>query len=98
MHWRGPAEDGDGLDGEEEGRFVDEADVPAASAVAALTADQVDVDRRRILVDHQVVEGRHGPALAPPKNHRRRTTMYPARIPEGAELGRLPGDGVRASG
>jgi integrase len=120
VHWRDPATEGDGLDAEEEGRFVDEADIPTASAVhalaaaagervwwrelqvlavaysglrwgemAALTADRVDVARRRILVDRQVVEGRHGLALAPPKNRRRRTTMYPARTPGGAELGAL---------
>ena len=45
--------------------------------------------RRRILVDRQVVEGRHGLVMAPPKNRRRRTTMYPARTPGGAELGAL---------
>ena len=120
VHWRDPGTEGDGLDAEEEGRFVDEADIPTASAVhalaaaagervwwrelqvlavaysglrwgemAALTADRVDMARRRILVDRQVVEGRHGLALAPPKNRRRRTTMYPARTPGGAELGAL---------
>src|SRR5436305_7797490 len=35
--------------------------------MAALTADRIDAERRRILVDRQVVEGRHGLALAPPK-------------------------------
>jgi integrase len=120
VHWRDPGIEGDGLDAEEDGRFVDEADIPTASAVhalaaaagervwwrelqvlavaysglrwgemAALTADRVDVARRRILVDRQVVEGRHGLALSPPKNRRRRTTMYPARTPGGAELGAL---------
>ena len=120
VHWRDPGTEGDGLDAEEEGRFVDEADIPTASAVhalaaaagervwwrelqilavaysglrwgemAALTADRVDVARRRILVDRQVVEGRHGLALSPPKNRRRRTTMYPARTPGGAQLGAL---------
>lgn len=120
VHWRDPATEGDGLDAEEEGRFVDEADIPTASAVhalaaaagervwwrelqvlavaysglrwgemAALTADRVDVARRRILVDGQVVEGRHGLVMAPPKNRRRRTTMYPPRTPGGAELGAL---------
>jgi integrase len=57
--------------------------------MAALTADRIDVEHRRILVDRQVVEGRHGLVLAPPKNRRRRTTMYPARTPQGAELGAL---------
>jgi hypothetical protein len=118
VHWRDPASDG--LDAENEGRFVDQAVIPAAAAVhalaaaagervwwrelqvlvvaysglrcgemAALTADRVDVARRRILVDRQVVEGRHGLVMAPPKNRRRRTTMYPARTPGGAELGAL---------
>ena len=118
VHWRGPA--GDSLDVEEEGRFVDQADIPTAAAVhalaaaagervwwrelqiltvaysgmrwgemVALTADRVDVEHRRILVDRQVVEGRHGLALTPPKNRRRRTTMYPARTPEGTELAAL---------
>lgn len=118
VHWRDPA--AEGLDAEEEGRFVDQADIPTASAVhalaaaagervwwrelqiltvaysglrwgemAALTADRVDPEHRRILVDRQVVEGRHGLVLAPPKNRRRRSTMYPARTPQGAELGRL---------
>ena len=38
VHWRDPATEGDGLDAEEEGRFVDEADIPTASAVHALAA------------------------------------------------------------
>ncbi len=36
VHWRAPG--GDGLDAEEEGRFVDEADIPTAVAVHALAA------------------------------------------------------------
>ena len=51
--------------------------------MAALTADRVDPARRRITVDRQVIETRHALALAPPKNRRRRTTMYPARTPGG---------------
>jgi integrase len=120
VQWRVPAAEGDGFDAEEEGRFVDQADIPTAAAVhalaaaagervwwrelqvlvvaysglrwgemAALTADRVDAARRRILVDRQVVESRHGLALAPPKNRRRRATMYPARTPGGAELAAL---------
>jgi len=122
VHWRDPTAEaeGDDFDAEEEDRFVDEADIPTASAVhalaaaagervwwrelqilavaysglrwgemAALTADRVDPGGRRILVDRQVVEGRHGLALARPKSRRRRTTMYPARTPGGAELGAL---------
>lgn len=114
LHWQGPAGE------HEDGRFVEEADIPTAGAVhvlaevagervwwrelqvlavaysgmrwgemAALTADRVDPVRRRIVVDRQVVEGRHGLVLAPPKNRRRRTTMYPARTPAGVELGSL---------
>jgi len=36
VHWRDPT--ADGLDAEEEGRFVDQADIPTAAAVHALTA------------------------------------------------------------
>jgi integrase len=120
VHWADPAAEGDSFDTEEEGQFVDQADIPTASAVhalaaaagervwwrelqvlavaysglrwgemAALTADRIDPARRRILVDRQVIEGRHGLAISPPKNRRRRTTMYPARTPGGAELGAL---------
>jgi integrase len=53
---------------------------------AALTADRVDPVRRRIVVDRQVVETRHALKLGPPKSRRRRTTMYPARTPAGADL------------
>lgn len=49
--------------------------------MAALTAERVDPARRRITVDRQVIETRHALAVAPPKNRRRRTTMYPARTP-----------------
>ncbi len=57
--------------------------------MAALTADRVDLTRRRIVVDRQVVETRHQLSLGPPKNRRRRTTMYPARTPEGLDLAAL---------
>jgi integrase len=68
----------------------------------ALTADRVDLDRRRIVIDRQVVESRHGLKLAPPKNRRKRTTMFPARTPAGVDLaslverrlGELPADGL----
>lgn len=53
---------------------------------AGLTADRVHAVGRRILVDRQVVETKHRLSLAPPKNRRRRTTMYPARTPLGIEL------------
>lgn len=69
---------------------------------AALTADRVDLARRRITVDRQVIESRHGLKLAPPKNRRRRTTMFPARTPGGVDLAEflerrlaeLPEDGL----
>ena len=117
VHWS-REEDSDGeLD--EGVRFVEEADIPTATAVhalaraaaersgvwwrelqillvaysgmrwgemAALTADRVDGTRRRILIDRQVVEGRHTLRLGPPKSRRRRTTMYPARTPLGVDL------------
>ena len=54
--------------------------------MAALTADRVDPTRRRIMVDRQVIETRHALALSPPKNRRRRTTMYPAATPGGVDL------------
>ena len=56
---------------------------------AALTADRVDVDRRRIVVDRQVIETGRNLKLAPPKNRRRRTTMFPARTPDGVDLAAL---------
>jgi integrase len=69
---------------------------------AALTADRIDPSRRRITVDRQVIETSHGLKLAPPKNRRRRTTMFPARTPAGVDLaamverrlGELPADGL----
>lgn len=56
---------------------------------AALTADRVDAARRRIVVDRQVLETRRDLKLAPPKSRRRRTTMFPARTPEGVDLAGL---------
>ena len=118
VHWSPPA----GESGGEEfasGHFIDEADIPTSTAVAALaaataersgvwwrelqvlvvaysglrwgemaalTADRVDPARRCITVDRQVVETRHELSLGPPKNRRRRTTMYPARTPGGMDL------------
>ncbi len=69
---------------------------------AALTADRVDLARRRITVDRQVIETSHGLKLAPPKNRRRRTTMFPSKTPSGVDLaalverrlGELPADGL----
>ncbi|MGH9156459.1 MAG: tyrosine-type recombinase/integrase [Acidimicrobiales bacterium] len=69
---------------------------------AALTADRVDVARRRIVVDRQVIETRRGLKLGPPKSRRKRTTMFPARTPDGVDLaalvgrrlGELPADGL----
>jgi integrase len=53
---------------------------------AGLSTDRVHAVGRRILVDRQVVETKHRLSLAPPKNRRRRTTMYPARTPLGLDL------------
>ena len=44
----------------------------------ALTVGQIDVDRRRITVDRQVVETRSALRESLPKGRRRRVTMYPA--------------------
>jgi len=56
---------------------------------AALTADRVDCDRRRITIDRQVIETRSGVKLSPPKNRRRRVTMFPASTPMGVDLAAL---------
>jgi len=53
---------------------------------AALTAGQIDVGRRRITVDRQVVELRSGLRESLPKGRRRRVTMYPATTPGGVDL------------
>jgi hypothetical protein len=72
VHWHGVDVEDD-LDDEDawerSGRAVEEADIPTAIAVhAALTAERVDLARRRITVDRQVIETSHGLKLAPPKN------------------------------
>lgn len=69
---------------------------------AALTADRVDVVGRRVVVDRQVIETRHGLRLGPPKSRRKRTTMFPVRTPRGVDvaglvrrrLAELPADGL----
>src|SRR5205823_12586531 len=53
---------------------------------AALTAGQVDPERRRVTVDRQLVELRSGIKASLPKGRRRRVTMYPARTPARADL------------
>lgn len=68
----------------------------------ALTASQVNTDRRRIRIDRQVVETRSGLQETLPKNRRRRATMYPASTPGGVDLAglverrlaELPSDGL----
>jgi integrase len=62
--------------------------------MVALTSDRIDMDGRRILIDRQVVEGRHGLHLGPPKSRRRRTTMYPSRTPGGIDLAGFVADRV----
>lgn len=52
----------------------------------ALRADQVDVERRRIRIDRQVIEARSGLSETLPKGRRRRTTMFPAETPGGVDL------------
>jgi integrase len=53
---------------------------------AALTAAQLDPERRRIRVDRHVVELRSGLEESLPKGRRRRVTMYPAVTPAGVDL------------
>lgn len=55
----------------------------------ALTADRVDPERRRLVVDSQVVEIRSALKVSLPKGRRRRVTMYPAATPAGVDLGSL---------
>jgi integrase len=55
----------------------------------ALTADRMDIERRRITVDRQVVETRSALKLTLPKGRRRRMTMFPARTPGGVHLAAL---------
>jgi integrase len=56
---------------------------------AALTVRHVDAERRRIIVDRQVVETRSRLITTLPKGRRRRVTMYPAVTPGGVDLGAL---------
>jgi integrase len=56
---------------------------------AALTARQIDPERRRITVDRQIIETRAALKLSLPKGRRRRVTMYPAVTPAGVELAEL---------
>jgi integrase len=57
----------------------------------ALTADRIDLARRLITVDRQVVETRSALKLTLPKGRRRRATMFPASTPEGVDLAALVG-------
>lgn len=68
----------------------------------ALTADRVDLDRRRITIDRQVIETRNRLKLDLPKGRRRRVTMFPNTTPAGVDLAalvdkrlrELPADGL----
>jgi integrase len=55
----------------------------------ALTAGQIDADRRRVTVDRQIVETRSALRESPPKGRRRRVTMYPVVTPSGVDLAGL---------
>jgi len=55
----------------------------------ALTADRVDLQRRRITVDRQVIETRSALKADLPKGRRRRVTMFPATTPAGIDLAAL---------
>lgn len=52
----------------------------------ALTAAQVDPERRRLRIDRQVVETHNRLVETLPKSRRRRTTMFPAETPAGVDL------------
>ena len=53
---------------------------------AGLTAGQVDEERRRIIVDRQVIETRSTLRESLPKGRRRRVTMFPAVTVAGVDL------------
>jgi hypothetical protein len=55
----------------------------------ALRANRVDLARRRISIDRQVIETRSGLKLALPKSRRKRVTMFPAATPGGVDLAAL---------
>ncbi len=52
----------------------------------ALTADRVDLERRRIIVDRQIIETRSALEPGAPKGRRHRVSMYPAVTPNGVDL------------
>jgi site-specific recombinase XerC len=56
---------------------------------AGLTVEQVDIGKRQLRIDRQIVEasGKLHPSL--PKGRRRRTTMFPAETPQGVDLAGL---------
>ncbi|MGH9152551.1 MAG: tyrosine-type recombinase/integrase [Acidimicrobiales bacterium] len=55
----------------------------------ALTAERVDLPRRRISVDRQVIETRSALKETLPKGRRQRVTMFPALTPAGVDLAAL---------
>ena len=65
---------------------------------AALTADRVDLDRRRITIDRQTIETRNRLKLDLPKGRRRRVTMFPATTPAGVDLAALVDKRLREVG
>lgn len=56
---------------------------------AALTADRVDLQRRRITIDRQIIETRSRLKIDLPKGRRCRVTMFPADTPGGVALATL---------
>ncbi|MEA3076144.1 MAG: hypothetical protein QOF60_1052, partial [Actinomycetota bacterium] len=57
---------------------------------AALRANRVHADHRRLTIDRQLIETIDGKLkLSLPKNRRRRTTVYPAYTPAGVDLASL---------
>jgi integrase len=52
----------------------------------ALRGEQIDLERRRVRVDRQVIETRSALKETLPKGRRRRTTMFPTCTPGGVDL------------
>lgn len=53
---------------------------------AALIPEQFDLERRRLSVNRQSIDSRHGLVQSLPKGRRRRVTMFPEVTPAGFEL------------
>jgi integrase len=56
---------------------------------AAVSEPQLDIERRRIRVDRQIVEATGNLTQSLPKGRRRRVTMFPDLTPAGVDLGQM---------